>query len=361
MAAQRATTVDALLELETRQWSAANRANDDACPASPSRLNAVWRQKVIQWYFTLVTALRRQQLSTAEGGDDSPYYRTSVHVTATLLDTYLMSLPSERSLRYKHDRPAYQLLATTCLLLGMRLAQHDQMKESRQVSEANVTPEEKQGCGLKRAKTHRMNMDLASSAGSSPTAEVPALTSSGVAIPNAAMILRISAAPKSLSEQNILSMVREVTGSRSFPRAKVVTTLDFIRALGATSSHVGEVDTNTEEPSILLQPQEMEDAFRLADVSIRDVHFVGSRPSIVACAAMTLALARSSRLDLSIAALRQKVCDSIFGSDCTPELQVAVRKAESKFLSLQVGVPSSRNQARHVVVPTTHLIPCEDE
>jgi hypothetical protein len=120
-------------------------------------------------------------------------------------------------------------------------------------------------------------------------------------------------------------------------------------------------EANNEETSIFLEPQEMEEAFRLADVSIRDVNFVGSRPSVVACAAMTIALARSSRLDVSMSALRQKVCGAIFGAESSPEVQIAVRKAESKFLSLQLGVPSSRNQARQIVVPTTHLIPLEDE
>lgn len=354
--------MDALLQGEVHSV-----ACGDESPGSRSMLNAVWRQKVIHWYFTIIAALERQH--TASSAVDSPFNRASVHVTASLLDNYLMSLPSERALRYKHDRPAYQLLATTCLLLGMRLAQHDQIKESRKraassAGSSNAT-EEHQGSGLKRAKTHRMNMNEASATTGgvnmtpkTPSPPPPAATSS-TAIPNAATLLRISAAPKSISEQHVLSMVREMTGSRAFPRSRVVTALDFIEAL-AVSSGTQARNEEDEEVMTTLGPEVAEDACRLVDASLRSARFLGCRPSVVACAAITLALARSSSVDIDLTSLRQQVCLAIFGAESDPEIQFAVRKAESTFLAMQVGVTSSRSNARQVV-PTTHLIPLEDD
>lgn len=347
MAAQR-SMVDALLDREAHQ----SRGGDEG--VTTLRLNAVWRQKVMHWYFTLVAALRRQHSAAAVESTNidtssditsstNPFNRASVHVSASLLDNYLMSLPSERAMRYKHDRPAYQLLATTCLLLGMRLAQHDQIKESRQQESADAANDDEQQGGLKRAKTHRMNMNAATVA--------PGATAPAVAIPNAATILRISSAPKSITEKHILSMVREMTGSRSFPRSKVVTALDFINALGSSSTRVND-------SSVSLGPAEVEEASRLADVLLRDVSFLSCRPSVVACAVITLALARSDSVaNLDMSSLRQMVHHSIFGPEGDLALLVSVRQAESKLL---VGAPASRNPARRVV-PTTHLIPLEDE
>lgn len=343
------TAVDSLLERETRQSakSNSNTPDDVDCSGPTTRLNAVWRQKVVHWYFTLVAALRRQHSTAAEsssGSIDNPFSRASVHVTVALLDNYLMSLPSERALRYKRDRPAYQLLATTCLLLGMRLAQLDRTKEREARGRAAAGPPEPSG-GLKRAKTHRTNMNEVSA---------PTVTPAGVAIPNVAALLRISAAPKSMSERHILSMVREMTGSRSFPRSPVVTALHFVDALCGVSTRVNE-----DSASISLGPADAEDACRLADVTLRDTRFSGLRPSVLACAVITLALARSTSVDLSLASLRHKVYHSIFGPEDDPLLQASIKKAESNLLeSIQVRAPPSRNRR---TMPTTHLIPLEDE
>lgn len=356
------TVFDALLEREGLQTSTI-RCNVKASNASPSCLNAVWRQKVIHWYFTLIAALRRQHSSATDEstseGIHNPFSRTSVHVTASLLDNYIMSLPMERALRYKHDRPAYQLLATTCLLLGMRLAQHDQIKEARQrqaaVDKRQAAEEKLRGSGLKRAKTHRTNMNEVSAAATTASASTPPPPAApGVAIPNAAAILRISAAPKSISEQHVLSMVREMTGSRCFPRSKVVTSLDFIQALRAADSQVSEDGT-----SISLGPAEEEEASRLADISVRCAGFSGCRPSVVACAVITIALVRSNSVNCSMSFIRQKVQWSIFGTEDDLALQASIRRVELKlFESFQVRAPSSRS--RHAV-PTTHLIPLEDD
>lgn len=361
MTAQTSTTIVALLERESRQLARGNNGGDEiTSTSSPSRLNAVWRQKVIHWYFTLVAALRRQHLASESGGNDSsnnPFDRTSVHVTASLLDSYLMSLPSERALRYKHDRPAYQLLATTCLLLGLRLAQHDQIKEARQKQEEAA--DEPPSCGLKRAKTLKMNMNeeasVPTTSDESSSAAVTLPATRGVLIPNAATILRISAAPKSISEQHVLTMVREMTGSRSFPRTKVVTALDFIQALSGSSATVSD------EKGVTLGPDETEEACLLVDASLRDVRFSGIPPSVLACSAITLSLARSGMANISMSSLREKVFISIYGDQSDPELQTSIRQAESHLIaSLQVVAPASRNNARSLV-PTTHLIPLEDD
>jgi len=241
----------------------------------------------------------------------------------------------------------------------MRLSQHDQIKEARQqqreaAADRRQGDDKHQGCGLKRAKTHRTNMNQVSvpmtTAGGSTTHPAGV---AGVAIPNAATILRISAAPKAISERHVLSMVREVTGSRSFPRSKVVTSLDFIQAFGAASTQVSE-----DGSSVSLGPADMEEASRLADVSVRNASFSGCRPSIVASAVITLVLARSNSVNMDMASIRQTVQRSIFGTDDAVP-QASIRRAESNLLaSVQVRMPPSRN--RHVV-PTTHLIPLEDE
>jgi len=348
------TVVGSLLDREICQASNFNTPGDVSLSGTTTRLNAIWRQKVVHWYFTLIAALRRQHSSAVQsssGGIGNPFSRASVHVTVSLLDNYLMSLPSERALRYKRDRSAYQLLATTCLLLGMRLAQQDRIKENetrkREAAGQHQAGEEVQG-GLKRAKTHRTNMNEVS------VSTVASTTPAGVAIPNAAAILRISAAPKSMSEHHILSMVREMTGSQSFPRSKVVTALHFVDALCGVSTRASE-----DRSCVSLGPDDAEDACRFADVTLSDTRFSGLRPSVVACAVITLALARSSSVNLSLASLRHTVYHSIFGAEDDSVVQASIRKAESNLLgSIQVGAPPSRNRR---VVPTTHLIPLEDE
>ena len=333
MAARR-KTLDALLERERRSSSAADEAGQTR------RLNSVWRQKVIHWYFTLVAALQRQQARS--DGADVPFDRSTVHVTASLLDAYLLSVSSERALRYKHDRPAYQLLATTCLLLGLRLDKHDQVKE-----EAPASADEPSR-GLKRAKPHMMDMSAVPATEDAP--------SEGAALPTASTLLRISAAPKSLTERHVASMVKEVTSSRSFPRSGVVTALDFIAALAGARTDVGQ-------GSVTLGPQEVEAASRLADASLRDSSSVGLGPSAVAAAAVTLALARSQ--DASLAHLREQVHRSLFGLEINADLQASIQRAEANLLaSIQARAPPSRNGVRRAVplaVPTAHLIPLEDD
>mmetsp|Transcript_18770 Transcript_18770/g.28570 ORF Transcript_18770/g.28570 Transcript_18770/m.28570 type:complete len:357 (-) Transcript_18770:1598-2668(-) len=356
MAAKR-RLVDDLLRGENHQiLNRSSGGRPEAC------LHPVWREKVIKWYFSIVSALDRQHHSP-----DGPFNRSSVHVTTALLDSYLLALPSELALRYKHDRAAYQLLATTCLLIGMRLTQHDQQRKSQVPSEnENSDGNDRPTCQLKRAKTHRHHMDQADhqdvDAGAengSPSHGRPQASCSSttmVVIPTAATILQMSAAPKTISESKILTMVREVTGSRAFPRSHVITALDYIRVL--TSS------TQEENSDVKLTQEVAEEAYRLADISLTDVSLIGCRPSVVASAAITLALFRSHHGSRDMVSLRQDVCATIVGED--PAFQVAVRKVEAKLLA-------AAHQATHALAPrqmqmnppimhraTAHLIPLEE-
>ena len=321
-------------------------------------VHPVWREKVVRWYFSIVSALDRQQHSTDPLS--SPFNRSSVHVTTALLDSYLLALPSELSLRYKHDRAAYQLLATSCLLIGMRLALHDQQAQvpsGSKSSSGNDPPT----CQLKRAKTHRDHMDQADlqdvevgAENGTPSQSRPH-TGSGttVVIPTATTILQMSAAPKTISESKILTMVREVTGSRAFPRSHVITALDYIRSLSEENSDVS------------LTPEVAEEACRLADIALTDVTLIGCRPSVLASAAITLALSRAhDGSHDNMVSLRQDVCTAIVGEDHA--FQVAVRQVESKMIAaahrpthahaprqMQMNLPL----VHHV---TAHLIPQEE-
>ena len=354
MAAER-RLVDTLIGVENHQATAPVSSSEEG-----GHIHAVWREKVIKWYFAIVSALDRQQHERAGA---SPFNRSAVHITAALLDSYIMSLPSERSRHYMHDRAAYQLLATACLLVGLRLTQHDQLGQSTVRSS-----EDSPTCQLKRAKTHRDHMDQASrqeedGSASSPQSERPHAAdanSVAVSIPTAATILQMSAASKSMTESKVLTMVREVTGSRAFPRSHVVTALDFIRALVSTNSiHDQPGNSNG---GVTLNPEVAEQACRLVDMCLRDATLVECRPSIVASAAITLALFSYHHGSDDIATLRHQVCSTIFGVDVDPSLQVAVRNVEAKMLAA-VQVPISRharvNPIMHHV--TAQLIPLEDE
>ena len=330
--------VDALLEQETRQ-----QLNSSSC--STTRLNAAWRHKVVHWYFKLVGALHRQNTATASSNGTSrissnPFNRTTVHLSAYLLDNYLMSLPQEQAMRYRHNRPAYQLLATTCLLLGIRFAQHDATKSLSSAQDVNESTA-KQSCGMKRAKKcTNMSLMSAVSTDSGP--------SPSIAIPNATTILSMSAAPNSITEQNVLDMVKKLTSSRDFPRSKVVTALDYIYALSASSTQVSEEDGQ----SISLGPQDVEEASRITDTLLSDVNIISTPPSVVACAIITLALSRSNALNNhDMTSIRQKVYYSIFGSKVDPDLQIATLRAEST-----VGVTAPRPRHRRPVPVTTHHI-----
>eukprot|EP01083_Nonionella_stella_P284538 968726_1 len=339
------TMVDALLEQETRQQL-------NSSGSTTRLLNSAWRHKVVHWYFKLVGALRLQNTAASSNGtprSSNPFNRTTVHISAHLLDNYLMSLPQEQAIRYQHNRQAYQLLATTCLLLGIRIAHHDAIKSLSNAQDVNESPaveqQQQQSCGMKRAKKcTNISLMSAASTDSGP--------SPSIALPNVTTILSMSAAPNSITEQNVLDMVKKLASSRGFPRSKVVTTLDYIYALsGASSTQVSE-----DGQSISLGPQEVEEASRITDtLFLSDVNIVSTPPSVVACAIITLALSRSNTLNnLDMSSIRQKVYYSIFGSKVDPDLQIATLKAETTILD---GVTAPPRHRRPVPITTHHIIP----
>jgi len=342
----RRSKVDALLEQETRQ-----QLNPSSC--STTRLNSAWRHKVVHWYFKLVGALHRQNTTASSNNGTSrtssnPFNRTTVHISAYLLDNYLMSLPQEQAMRYRHNRPAYQLLATTCLLLGIRIAKHDAIKSSLSSAQDVNEPPAEQSCGMKRAKKcTNMSLMSASSTDSGPSSSPP--SPPGIAIPNATTILSMSAAPNSITEQNVLDMVKKLTSSRDFPRSKVVTALDYIYALSASSTQVSEEDGQ----SISLRPQDVEEASRIADTLLSDVNIISTPPSVVACAIITLVSRSNALNNLDMASIRQKVYYSIFGSKVDPDLQIATLRAET---TVGVTAPPPRHR-RPVPITTHHIIP----
>ena len=350
MAAKR-RVVDDLLRGENYQRRSGG--SPEAC------VHPVWREKVIRWYFSIVSALDRQQDSP-----DGPFNRSSVHVTTALLDSYLLALPSEVSLRYKHDRAAYQLLATTCLLIGMRLALHDQQQAPQVPSGSkNSSGNDHPICQLKRAKTHRDHMDQADhqdvevGAENGQPSQPHTHTGPGttVVIPTAATILQMSAAPKTISESKVLAMVREVTGSRAFPRSHVITALDYIRSFSSAQ---------VENSDVTLTPEVAEEAYRLADIALTDATLIGCRPSVVASAAITLALSRSDN-GTHDSSLRQDVCAAIVGDDHA--FQVAVRQVEAELVAAvhratRARAPRQMQMNLSLVHHhgTAHLIPQEE-
>jgi hypothetical protein len=239
------------------------------------------------------------------------------------------------------------------------LTRQDQWDESRQLQQrqqALVDAEKPHVNQMKRTRTHKENMNQ-EDASPSPT--------SSVTLPNAATLLRISAAPNSISEKNVMVMVREMTGSRVFPRSKLVTALDFIRLFCSSTTRVSDVDADVETSGLFVSLGHMdaEEAYRVADASLRDVTFSGCRPSILACAAITLALLRSNDVNHNMSSLRRSVYCSVFRNAHDTVIYQAIRKVELRLLrTTQSAVTSASRNVSHVLsTSTTHVIPLEDE
>jgi hypothetical protein len=295
-----------------------------------------WREKVIHWFFSVVSALARNQ----PAGIEHPFDRATVHVSTALMDSYLASLPCERSARYKMNRVAYQVLATSCLLLGMRLVAHHQRVEAvRRRHMKEVPPAE-----MKRS---RKLQDLHAQEAVDSTA---ATESAVLEIPNVSSILRISAASKSISEAKILAMVKEITSTRVFPRSHSVTALDFIRVFSRNTSNVSSSSSDT----LLLEPSQQSNASLLADAGL----FCSiCKPSIVACAAITVAMMRSVP-EQDVTAVRQRVFHSVYGEHDMSAMQ-SVRDVESRLVRASTANPRNGHQ----VVPrplSGHVIPQEE-
>lgn len=294
-----------------------------------------WREKVIHWFFSVVAALERTQPADVK----HPFNRAAVHVTTALLDNHLSSLPIDRSSRFRRDRIAYQVLATSCLLLGMRLVHHHQSNESAaQTDSEDETPRE-----MRRTAKHHGQMDQQAN---------HAINQCIIEIPNASAILRISAAPKCISEERVLDMVREISSSRVFPRSRAVTAMDFIQVFAASSSPSGAVSRSH---GVLLGPSQERQACVLADAGL---FFGGFRPSIVACAAVTITVLRRFTNEHDMSSVRRLVLCSIFGNDIDDNARQRVRDLECRLLRATVLPP--RNNQHVATSSSAHVIPHEE-
>jgi hypothetical protein len=302
----------------------------------PSSNNDPWREKVIHWFFSVVSALGQNQ----PAGVQHPFDRTTVHVTTAMMDNYLASLSCERSARLRRDRVAYQVLATSCLLLGMRLVHHQRNTITRQQGDVNNEPSGE----MKRTTKHRQNMDQHAQAARAHDADV-------LEIPNISSILRISAASKSITEARVLAMVREITSCRVFPRSHSVTALDFIQVFA--TSNIASL-TSSSNGSLLLEPSQERNANRLADAGLL---YSRCRPSIVACACMTIAMLRSVPAG-DIASVRRLVFHSVFGED-TSNMQ-SVRDMEIRLLRATAAPVRNVQQMPNASSHGSHVIPEEE-
>lgn len=301
---------------------------------APASKSDPWRGKVIRWFFSVVSALGRNQ----QDGVQHPFDRATVHVTTALMDSYLASLPCERSAKFRRDRVAYQVLATSCLLLGMRLVHHHRKCDTTR-QQVGVKEEPSK---MKRTSKLHENMDQQARANGSDA--------NVLEIPDVNSILRISAASISISEASILTMVREITSSRIFPRSHSVTALDFIQSFASRNSE--NLPSSSNGTVLHLEPSQQRNASMLADAGL---FCSGCKPSTVACAAITVAMLRSVPEE-DMASVRQMVFRSVFGEHDELSWQ-AVQEVERRLLRL-----SSRNG--HRVPPRTplsaHVIPQED-
>lgn len=357
MASTRTSSVlAAMREVECRRHALLERtalhstSHSSAVPTSttstePSQ-NQIWREKVLEWYFAVLRALNEHH-SADEASSSStvpnPYGRASAHLAAALMDGYLLSLPSDSRRRYQRDRRAYQLLATTSLLLGMRLSLHDQNRERKLRREQEQRQEVR--CEMKRTKRHEGSlsdmesepMDSGSSVAES--ASEPSLS--------AAALLRISAAPKCITEEDVVQMARRMINSKVFPRTKCVTAVDLIEAFCRSS---------TTEIAPAVDRTVVVEALRLVDASVRDVGIVGVRPSIIACSVLILALRTSSSVRMDEKDLRQYVCRAIMGKVENPLVQKAVMNVEARLRSARHVQPTSIRDGVNRQSPS-HVIP----
>jgi hypothetical protein len=294
-----------------------------------------WREKVVHWFFSVVSALARN----VPAGVQHPFDRATVHVSTALLDNYLASLPQERSARYRANRVAYQVLATTCLLLGIRLVHSHQRVEAIKLQQQQQRDIKDEPSGEMRRTGKLRDLQQANAANEDDSLELPNIRS----------ILRISAASKSITEATVLTMVREITSSRVFPRSHSVTALDFIEVFGARNS--SNITSSSNGSLLHLEPSQQRNASLLADLAL---YCSRCKPSIAACAAITVVMMRSAPEDVT--STRQLVFQAVFGEHDVSAMQ-SVRDVEIRILE------ASTTLSRNGIMPRTlssHVIPQEE-
>ncbi|KAL7475319.1 hypothetical protein ACHAW6_001240 [Cyclotella cf. meneghiniana] len=177
----------------------------------------------------------------------------------------------------------------------MRLVHHQQRNESTAQNDREESLTE-----MRRPIKHHKHMNQQAS---------HAINHYLLKIPSASAILRISAAPRCISEEQVLATVHEISSSRVFPCCQAVTALDFIQVFVAPNSPSDAVSISK---GVLLEPAQERHANILADAGL---FFVGFRPSIVACAAITIAKLRPFTNEHNMCSIRNLVFCSIFGEN----------------------------------------------
>jgi hypothetical protein len=299
-----------------------------------------WREKVIHWFFSIVSALGGNQ----PVGVEHPFDRVTVHVSTALMDNYLASLSSERNARFRNDKVAYQVLATSCLMLGMRIVHQHQRNEflRKQQEIGNEVPSS--SGEMKRSSKLHQNMDQHARSNFINIADV-------FEIPNISSMLRISAASRSISEAHVLAMVREIASSRVFSRSRPVTALDFIQVF---SKKANDLALTFNASTLQLEPSQERNASLLADAGL--VCSRCQKPSVVACAAMTVAMLRSTPVE-NMTSVRQLVFRSIFGEHQNDESLQLVRDVEYHLLR---ATSRNGNHIPHRTRISSHVIPQEE-
>lgn len=354
MASDRTSSVlTAMSEIECRRHALLERSalhstshssavNMSVTSTEPSQ-NQIWREKVVEWYFAVLRAFNEHEQDNSSTVPN-PYGRASAHLAAALMDGYLLSLPSDSQRHYQRDHRAYQLLATTSLLLGMRLSLLDQKigqhlrreKEQRQEVRCEMKRTKRQEGSLGDMDSEQMKdrEDSPSSGSGSSTAE-----SASETCISAATLLRISVAPKCINKKDVIQLASRMMSSKVFPRTKCVTAVDLIEAFCRSSTtEIGPVVDRTVEV----------EALRLVDASLLDVEIVGVRPSIIACSVLILAFRTSSSLRMDDKYLRQRVCRSIMGRVENPLDRKAVMKVEAQLRNARY-VQVNRLSPSHVI------------
>jgi hypothetical protein len=128
--------------------------------------------------------------------------------------------------------------------------------------------------------------------------------------------------------------------------------LDFIQVFACPSSPSNAVSISQ---GVLLEPSQERHANILADAGL---FFVGFRPSIVACAAITIAKLRPFTNEHDMSFIRNLVFCSIFGENHDDNARQAVRDFEFRLFRATVLPP--RNNHHVAMSPSAHVIPHEE-
>mmetsp|Transcript_12507 Transcript_12507/g.29522 ORF Transcript_12507/g.29522 Transcript_12507/m.29522 type:complete len:333 (-) Transcript_12507:386-1384(-) len=307
-----------------------------------SRVNATWRRRVVTWFSSVIQALsRRDDTERPDRGvvDQLLFRRLAIHNAVHLLDSHIMMCDEQQSIQFRNSS-AYQILATACLQLGLRLAKNhiDGMlrNDARQVQEECQ--------GLHRSKRVENLVDVGEAV--SNTAD----SFFSFQVPTAEEILRLSTVPGSMSEKQLIRMLGEITETSRSSLKLMATAPLFIDA--------GCRRLTTTSDSLTFSQAEANEALRLADAYLLDSTSALVRPSVVACAAITVAIRKASQEDLL--SLRRKVHRKIFGHLSDSSRLREARKVEARLQSHAMRSSRHRHQPRRENINEAHLIPLDE-